>query len=72
MGARECDSGYERCDSHKTSIREFYKGLSEAEILGKFQLSARQWVQMIVNRSALPNTPVQSGAPSAVVADLIN
>ena len=36
MDARDCGSSCERCASHGKSVYEFYKGLSESEILDKF------------------------------------
>ena len=72
LGARECGSGCERCDSHNTPIHEFYKALSVAGILGRFPPGARKWVQEILNKLAPSSTPAPSGASSAVVADLHN
>ena len=40
LSGREYCSGCERCASHNKKIREFYKGLSDGEVLDKFQPSA--------------------------------
>ena len=68
VNSRDCGSSCERCASHGKSVYEFYKSLSDAEILYKFQQNARKWIQEIIDA---PTSPASSSAPpSALVADL--